>query len=347
MPGDFLLGCFPMNGFSFTVCKNLIIRSVAMPRGASGDLSAVSVVGQPYQRFFPIFLDNGADAVQAVLRGGKPLYLREHPAVCFCGKILADISIKPLSEDDCPILGANIVLKIYSGCSPRATISRERQLIEIGKSSASLAHGVRNPLNAIKGAVVYLKDTYGKEATLVEFAGIIEEEIAKLDSFITRFLSSSLLESERVSLDLNELLQRILAMNNFQAYAKQVTFQSEFGDIPKVMVDAFQFEHAVMNVINNSLEAMEEGGLLQLKTALIRRPGNDSVSVEVSDSGRGMSRSDLRTISDWEGESRTRKGRGFGLFIAREIIRSHGGTFEIASRKDVGTTVRIIVPVDM
>lgn len=336
-----------MNGFIFTVCKNLIIRSVAMPQGDSGDLSATGLVGQPYQRFFPIFLEGGVDAVQTVLREGDPLFLREHPTVCFCGNIQADINITPLHEVDGTVTGAEIILKMYSGCEPQGTVSRERQLIEIGKSSAALAHGVRNPLNAIKGAVVYLKDTYGKESTLVEFAEIIEEEISKLDGFITRFLSSSLLESETVSIDLNEMLQRIVAMSNFQAYAKKITFRAEFGEIPKVNVDAFQFEHAVMNVVNNSLEAMVEGGLLQLKTTMVRRNGLDCASIEVSDTGKGMSRSVLRTISDWEGKSCTRKGRGFGLFIAREIIRSHGGHFEIASRKDVGTTVRIFIPVDL
>lgn len=334
-----------MNGFSFTVCKNLIIRSVAMPQGDSGDMSATGLVGQPYYRFFPILLEGGADAVQTVLQGGDSLFLQEHPTVCFCGNIQADISITPLYEVDGTVLGAEVALQMCSGCLPQGTVSRERQLIEIGKSSAALAHGVRNPLNAIKGAVVYLKDTYGTESTLVEFAGIIEEEISKLDGFITRFLSSSLLEPETVSIDINELLQRIVAMSNFQAYAKKVTFRAEFGEIPKVNVDAFQFEHAVMNVVNNSLEAMTEGGLLQLKTTMIHRNDFDCASIEISDTGKGMSRSVLRTISDWEGASCPRNGRGFGLLIAREIIRSHGGDFEIASRKDVGTTVRIIIPV--
>jgi len=336
-----------MNGFTFTVCKNLIIRSVDMSQADSGDWSATGLVGQPYHRFFPILLEGDADAVQTVLREGEPLFLREHPTVCFCGNIQADISITPLHEVGGAVVGAEIALKIFSGCEPQGTVARERQLIEIGKSSAALAHGVRNPLNAIKGAVVYLKDTYGKEATLVEFAEIIEEEISKLDGFITRFLSSSLLESETVFIDLNELLQRIVAISNFQAYAKKITFRAEFGEISNVKVDAFQFEHAVMNVINNSLEAMGEGGLLQLKTTMVRHNGLECASIEISDTGRGMSRNDLRTISDWEGKSCTRKGRGFGLFIAREIIRSHGGHFEIASRKDVGTTVRVFIPVNL
>ncbi|MGA7828173.1 MAG: ATP-binding protein [Geobacteraceae bacterium] len=336
-----------MDCLEFTVCRNLIIRSVDTPRNDSGALFATGVVGQPYQRFFPIFLECGDDAVQTVVAGGFPLFLRGHQTVCFCGNIKADISINPLHEADGSVSGAVVIRKIRSGWEQPVAVSRERQLIEIGKSSAALAHGVRNPLNAIKGAVVYLKDAYGKESTLVEFAEIIEEEISKLDSFITRFLSSSLLESESVSLDLNELLQRIVAMSNFQAYAKKITCNAEFGEIPKLKVDAFQFEHAVMNVVNNSLEAMGEGGLLQLKTKMIRRNDLDYVSIEVSDTGRGMSRNVLRKISDWEGRSRPPDGRGFGLFLAREIVRSHGGHLEIVSRKDIGTTVSIYIPADL
>jgi len=336
-----------MCGFKITVNPDLTIRTVDILLGEMGVLLAAGMVGQPYHRFIPLLLESGEDAVHTVLLERGSRILRGYQTACFCGNIHADITINPLRDTEGFVVGAEIIREMGSTCNQPGPMWRERQLIEIGKSSASLAHGVRNPLNAIKGAVVYLKDTYGKESTLVEFAGIIEEEISKLDGFITRFLSASSLESEFVSLDFNKLLRRILAMSNFQAYAKKVTLTTEFGELPKVKADVFQLEHAVMNVINNSLEAMEEGGVLRLKTETIRRNDCDYAAIEVSDTGRGMSKNDLRSVLDSERKSRKEDGRGFGLFIVREIVQSHGGHLEISSRKDIGTTVRIFIPADL
>lgn len=335
-----------MIGFKFTVCQNLIIRSVSTLQGDSGALSAAGVVGQSYQQIFPIYLEGGDDAVQTVLRENCPLFLRGHQTTCFCGKIQADISINPLHEFSGTVIGAEIILKSSSGCGQSGSVSKERQLIEIGKSSAALAHGVRNPLNAIKGAVVYLKDTYGKEATLVEFAEIIEEEISKLDGFVTRFLSTSLLESKFATLDVNEMLHRILSVSKFQAYEKKVSFVTEFDPIPLVMADVFQLEHAVMNVVTNALEAMAEGGEIRVKTDTARREHCEFVSISISDSGGGMVQEVSCETPDSRDGREPEMGRGFGLFLTREIVQLHNGLFEIVSRKNLGTSVAIYLPVE-
>lgn len=337
-----------MNSYKLTVDQDLVIRSVEFPRDDMVSLFAAELVGQPYHGFFPVVLESGEDAVKKVLREGFPLIIKGVQTLSLCGEVQAEIHITPLRGVDGSITGVEVNRQVGSGCHMLETLRRERRLIDIGKSSAALAHGVRNPLNAIKGAVVYLKDTFGKEPTLVEFAGIIEEEISKLDGFITRFLSTSLLESESVLLDINELLRRILAMNSFHAYAKKITFGTEFAELSKVKADAFQLEHAVMNVINNSLEAMGEGGVLRLKTEAARRNDRHYVCIEVSDTGRGMGRSVFRGgVSDRVEKARRDDGRGFGLFITREIVQSHGGHLEITSRKDIGTTVRIFIPADV
>jgi two-component system nitrogen regulation sensor histidine kinase GlnL len=334
-----------MYDLKFTVCRNLIIRSVTMLRGGAGDKFAAGMVGHPYQRFFPIFLEGGDDAVQTVLREGTPMFLQGYQTVCFCGNVLADISITPLNDGNGLVSGAEITREVVSKSGRTDTIWKERRLVDIGRSSAALAHGVRNPLNAIKGAVVYLKDTLSDDPTLVEFAGIIEEEISKLDGFITRFLSTSLLESKFDTLDVNEMLRRILAVSKFQAYAKKISFVTEFNSLPLVRADVFQLEHAVMNVVNNALEAMAEGGEVRLKTETARREQRDYVRISISDNGGGMAREVLPENPDSPDGREPGKGRGFGLFLTREIVRLHDGLFEIVSRKNLGTSVAIYLPV--
>jgi len=334
-----------MDTIKFTVCLNLIIQSVSRLQGEAGDVISAGMVGQPYQRFFPIFLENGDDAVQNVLREGIPLYLRGHQTACFCGKIQADISVTPLQDSTGAVFGAEIIREAVSFADCPDSAWKERRLIDIGKSSAALAHGVRNPLNAIKGAVVYLKDTLSGDPTLVEFAGIIEEEISRLDGFITKFLSTSMMETTFEVLDVNEMLQRILAVSKFQGYAKNVTFVTEFASLPPVSADSFHLEHAVMNVVNNALEAMAEGGEIRLKTETSRRDHRDFIRITIADRGVGMARDVLPVSSDSPEGRDMGKGRGFGLFLTREVVQSHDGLFEIVSRKNLGTSVAIYLPV--
>lgn len=336
------LGCVPMYDLKFTVCRSLVIRSVDMLSGEAGVEVSLKMVGQPYQRFFPIYLENGDDAVQNVLIDGVPLFLRGHRADCFCGKILADISITPLHDGTGSICGAEIIREVVSLCDRADSVWKERRLVDIGKSSAALAHGVRNPLNAIKGAVVYLKDTLSGDPTLVEFAGIIDEEISRLDGFITRFLSTSLFEPKFEMLDVNEMLHRILSVIRFQGYAKKVSFVTEFDPLPPINADSFHLEHAVMNVVNNALEAMIEGGEIRLKTETVQRDASDFICITVTDRGGGMAR-EIQSVTPDGREPR--KGRGFGLFLTREVIQSHDGLFEIVSRKNLGTSVAIYLPV--
>jgi two-component system, NtrC family, nitrogen regulation sensor histidine kinase GlnL len=334
-----------MFGFRFTVDTNLIVRSLDMLQDDVTENRMADFVGLPYNHVFPTLIHAGVDAVETVMREGTPLSINGYRAVCFCGDTLVDVCINPLRDQDGLIVGAEIVTQAGGGCAFLANLQRERRLIGIGKNSAKLAHGVRNPLNAIKGAVVYLKDKYGKEATLLEFAEIIEEEISKLDGFITRFLSNSLIEPEHSQVQINGLLQKILTMSNFQAYEKNTTFVTEFSTIPEVKADAFQLEHAIMNVINNSLEAMAGGGTILLKTMATCANDQRFVAIEISDTGSGMSQEGIGTLAGQSANRPNGAGRGFGLFITREIIQCHGGHMEIVSKKNLGTRVTLYIPI--
>jgi signal transduction histidine kinase len=92
---------------------------------------------------------------------------------------------------------------------------------------------------------------------------------------------------------------------------------------------------------------MGERGVIRLITETARLSDRNYACIVVADNGRGMGRNVLCDVSDGGGKSQRVAGRGFGLFITREIVQSHGGHLEISSRKGVGTTVRILIPVDV
>ncbi|MGE5172249.1 MAG: ATP-binding protein [Betaproteobacteria bacterium] len=219
-------------------------------------------------------------------------------------------------------------------------LHQSQKLIDIGKIASTLAHGVRNPLNAIKGAVVYLREKYQTEEPLIEFTKIMEDEISRLEEFISKFLSSSVSDTEDKETDINSLLKKIDIFTSLQIYTRNIQSHYEFGNIPPITINSFHLEQAILNVINNAIVAMENGGQLKISTSTEERAGKIFVVVAISDTGPGMRDSALGELPADKREN----GKGFGLFITYEILSHYGGHLEIDSKKNTGTTVKMFIP---
>jgi signal transduction histidine kinase len=105
------------------------------------------------------------------------------------------------------------------------------------------------------------------------------------------------------------------------------------------MANPFHLEQAILNVINNAIEAMKSQGTLTIRTCAEKRPEGQFIVIEVIDTGQGM---EAANIEDRELDHT--KGRGFGLFIAHEMVKYYNGRLEIRGEKGKGTTVRFYLP---
>ncbi len=168
----------------------------------------------------------------------------------------------------------------------------------------------------------------------------MEDEIGKLNNSISKFLGASLSDMEPAETDMNLILKKIEIITSLQANSHKIKSSYEYGKIPPVKIDSFQFEQAILNVINNSLEAMREGGNLNVRSGGIKRLGKKWAMIEISDTGGGINNSKK---SDSPAGS-FHEGRGFGLFITHEVLKSVRGDMEIKSKRGSGTTVKMYLP---
>ncbi len=331
---------------SFRVDRGLKITSVDNELERLLGEEAKQAIGEPYYYLFPKFYYGHLDAVTQVIDEGRTIVIRDSRISCVCDEMMMDITITPLHDNDSTINGAEVAIVASQRCLPMRESDHLRSLVDIGKVSATLAHGVRNPLNAIKGAVVYLKHRYGSDETFVEFADIIDEEIAKLDAFITRFLSTSLLEMEKSRSDIHLLLEKIMKITSLQAQERNIRFICDYGDVPLLEIDAFHMESAILNIVNNAIEAMGSGGTITFRTRQATLSDKEHVTIDICDSGPGVPESAYRNLLCPPSGTAREKGRGFGLFISREIVQHHGGSLEILNSKGSGATVRLCLPVE-
>jgi two-component system nitrogen regulation sensor histidine kinase GlnL len=334
-----------MNGCKFVVDKNLLIVSWDEKGGASQGAEVSGYLGVPYYHVVPRIMHNEADALELVLQDGNPRLIKDYRTMCVFGSATGDIAVRPVLDDNREVVGAEVRIEVFSHCTATDCFRAGSEMPEIGKKSVTLAHGVRSPLNAIKGAAVYLKGKYRADPGLVEFMDIIEDEISKLDRFVTKFLSTSLVESEFVWVDISAMLSKLVALVSLQATANNIFISTDLNELPLIRADEYLFEHAVLNVINNSIEALDEGGKISVSTSKVVHNEKEYIGIEISDNGSGMNRLRRRDISGGQHERRKNSGRGFGLFITREVVQYHGGQLEIDSRRNSGTKVKILVPV--
>ncbi|WP_257446816.1 sensor histidine kinase [Archangium lipolyticum] len=229
---------------------------------------------------------------------------------------------------------------------------RERdRLAALGEMAAGLAHEIRNPLGAIKGAAQCLdpKRLPGEEG---EFLEVIVEEVNRLNGVVSAFLDYARpLKQTFGPTDLNEVVTRTVRLiQNEMPQGIGLKVEQE-ESLPRVEADAEQLKQVLINLVQNAMQAMADtGGTITVKTMRPERfsdfrPSGDSfVEVHVSDTGPGIPSEEHQHIFV-PFYTTKQKGTGLGLAICQRIVKNHGGTLSVQSKPGDGATFIIRLPI--
>jgi len=325
---------------SFTTDSKLRILSWNKGMESLTGKPLAEVKGIPYYEAFPRLISDNKDALLTVFRTKKPLSLDEYAFNCLHTQSKIRARISPRKDRSGKVTRVSVNITPFVTCPNVKKLDQSQNLINIGKIASTLAHDVRNPLNAIKGAVVYLRAKYSHESTLLEFAQIMEDEIDRLDSFISKFLSSSIFILDVAPTDVNNLIRKIEKITSLQTRMRDIEARFIYGDVVPIMISPFHIEHAILNITNNALDAMEEGGQLTVSTSTESYNDEAHVVVNVSDNGKG-----IQGVSVYGNQPVPRNnGKGYGLFVTHEILKYFNGRIEIKNAPSGGTVVKLILP---
>ncbi|MCX6356468.1 MAG: ATP-binding protein [Candidatus Aureabacteria bacterium] len=225
---------------------------------------------------------------------------------------------------------------------------REMKRSATGAVLASVAHEVRTPLAAIRGAVEVLREGGSAPDSAHRLMGVILKEADRLNRIVSDFIEYSDVRSDaRMRRDIAGLLGEVLDLvRQGREIPPAVRLVREGADGPVwASVDENRITQVFVNLVTNALDAVGRGGTVSVAVERVRQAGNgrDIVRVRVADTGPGMSAEKMAHLFE-PFYSTKESGSGLGLFIAERIVSSHGGQIEVESREGGGAVFTVTLP---
>lgn len=228
-------------------------------------------------------------------------------------------------------------------------LNQKEKLASLGNMIAGVAHEVKTPLAIIKTRIQMWQQEVQKSAEIAERISpesmeMVINEINRMSNLVKRLLIFSRpIEKKMKQTDINKLIHEVINFINIDKISKNISVELGLDpELPFIPADENSIKQVLMNVLDNSIEAMTEGG----KIAVIskRDEANGKISIEVSDTGEGISDEIKYKIFEPFFTSKE-TGSGLGLAISYEIIKAHNGEISFLKNGECGVTCIIKIPV--
>lgn len=221
-------------------------------------------------------------------------------------------------------------------------LQRSEKIEMISHLAASIAHEVRNPLQVTRGFLQILRDKSTEEKAK-GYTKLAIEELDRAAEIITDFLTFA-------KPDLGEVTRLNVAQELQQIEAILMPFATMQGGVIQLSVDedlyingnSSKFKQALINIIKNSIEALNDEGIVSIKVQ--RSVAPNYLMISIKDNGEGIDEHDLKRLGE-PYYSKKSKGTGLGLMVTYRIIEAMQGTISITSTKGVGTEVCLKLPI--
>ena len=223
-------------------------------------------------------------------------------------------------------------------------LTQIERLAAAGQTAAQFAHEVGTPLNSISIHVELLREALADNPEAARRTSVISEQIERIERIVRQMLDRTRTEKPVLhTLALPPLLEQVCATTEPTLQARRVRLDKTIEkDLPPVAGNADRLQQALLNLINNALDAMPDGGALQLTAAR----ANGHVAVELTDTGCGMDAETQAHIFDPLYTTKAHgQGTGLGLVVTQQVMEEHGGQIIVRSAPGQGSTFRLNFPV--
>jgi signal transduction histidine kinase len=218
--------------------------------------------------------------------------------------------------------------------------ARREELATLGRFAEQLAHDVRNPLAALKGALQFLETERNEGRSLdgqTQFLGLMVDQVTRMERVVADYQRVARVEPVLETLSLNTLVADALSLQRFAWPGITLELELEL-DLPALSLDRELVTTTLENLVRNACEAMPKGGTVTVRTERVEKRGQ--VVLRVIDQGRGMDSRELERATDAFFTTKA-GGSGIGLHFAERVAKAHGGSLGLTSVVGRGTVVSL------
>lgn len=220
-------------------------------------------------------------------------------------------------------------------------LERSKQLSRVGQIAAGVAHEIKNPLASIKGAIEIINDDQTSEAERKEFNSILIKEVKRMDATITEFLAFARpRETKRSPIDLSDTIRKSVKQIEAHANREGISVFSDIFNGLRINGDEEKIHEMTLNILLNAVQVSPRGSTIRV--TMEETPDNRA-HLKFEDCGPGIDEKDIDKVFEPFFTTKS-SGTGLGLAIVKSIVDNHEGDISIESKKDLGTTVNVLLP---
>ena len=287
-----------------------------------------------------------ADSLNATIAGDQPPRFETDLMTPDNFAVRVGYGISPLFAETGETTGLILTFQDLTDIrSMEESIRRKDRLAAVGRVAAGLAHEIRNPLGAMRGAIQVLQLNTPPESSNAKLMDIVLRESDRLNNIITNFLSYARPRISNFSeIDVRQAVGDTFTLLEHSPDIKEHHVLEAYLPAEPVLIsgDQTQLKQIFWNLARNAIGAMNGGGTLKVK---LEKLNERRIRIEFKDTGCGMSASQVERLFEPFSTSTT-GGTGLGLSIVYQIVRDHQGTINVRSLEAEGTTITVELPTE-
>lgn len=227
----------------------------------------------------------------------------------------------------------------------RTALIQSERLTTIGRMASSMTHDFRQPISTIHGFMQLM----AMEGVTVEqrknYSQLVLRQIERMQGMINELLDFARGEV-RLNLqtvNLESFLQGIVENFEPEAKRKNIELRCDCGYHDTVVVDPGRIERGIDNIVRNAMQAVDRNGHLRIATQKM----DNHVAILIEDDGPGIPEDLLDKLFEPFVSHGKREGTGLGLAVTKKVVEEHGGEIQVTTEQGVGTTFKLLLPVDV
>jgi two-component system CheB/CheR fusion protein len=312
--------------------------------------TAAEMIGRSILTLIPPELHSDEDMILGKIRSGERIEHFETERLHKDGhRLQVSLTISPVKDGNGHIIGAAKIARDITDQRRRdEALRRAEKMAATGRLAASIAHEINNPLQALSNLVALIQYRTALDDNTRQLVGLAQTEVARMSHIARQMLSFYRESPAPIPLKVTDLLEDVLELVERRAHANGIRIERNYRTSSEIAGYPIELRQLFINLLTNAVEAIAQRGTIRVRVArgIDWRTRRTGVRVTIADSGCGVPPEIRRRLYEAFFTTKSERGTGLGLWVARGIVEKHEGRLQMRSRTTAnsGTVFSVFLP---